>query len=187
MTAETVAADNPVVESASIEMRLRRLEELKTSLPEQVRRAAGVESLRTQLAEARLRLEEMENASRDIAVICPSYGRVGQVRYREGETMSTGEIMLRILHSDRRYVVIHVPTKRVNEIAPGTTVDLVFPGDHLFRGRIADLPMMTETPPAEQQSLVTVRVEPIGRLWPDIPIGSQVDVLITERSKEALN
>jgi hypothetical protein len=41
--------------------------------------------------------------------------------------------------------------------------------------------MLAETTLPSGQSLVTVRVEPTGRLWPEIPVGSQIDVLIDDR------
>lgn len=169
------------VEAQSVELRLARLEELRNTLPDQVRRAAGVEGIRVQYDEAAQRLKEMQTLSRDIAVLCPAYGKVGQVRYKAGDTMSQGEIMLKILHSDRRYVVLNVPTRRVNEIEPGMFVDLIFPGDDYYRGRVSNLPMLAETTLPSGQSLVTVRVEPTGRLWPEIPVGSQIDVLIDDR------
>jgi len=166
------------VEAKNVEQRLQRLEELRSLLPKQVRTAAGVESVRLQYEEANQRLTEMNTLSREVAVLCPSHGKVGQVRYQPGDNMSTGEIMLKILHTDRRYVLLHVPTRRVNEIQPGTVVELVFPGDGHYRGKVSNLPMLAESSPPGGTSLVTVRVEPVGRLWPEIPIGSQIDVVV---------
>jgi predicted flap endonuclease-1-like 5' DNA nuclease/multidrug resistance efflux pump len=165
------------IESVSVEMRLQRLEELRQILPQQVQRAAGVESIRAQFQEAKQRLDNMQTLSRDIAVICPGYGKVGQVRYRPGDTMSTGEVMLKILHTERRYVMLNVPTRRVNEIEPGTSVELIFPGNGRFRGKVANLPMLADMT-NNGTSLANVRVEPSGRLWPEIPIGSEIDVVI---------
>ena len=166
------------IEAASVELRLQKLEELRSLLPQQVRTAAGVESVRLQYEEANQRLTEMNTLSRDVAVLCPSHGKVGQVRYQPGDNMSAGEIMLKILHTDRRYVLLHVPTRRVNESQPGTAVGLVSPGDDHYRGKVSNLPMLAESTQPGGTSLVTVRVEPTGRLWPEIPIGSQIDVVV---------
>ena len=165
------------VEAASIEMRLARLEELREILPQQVQRAAGVESIRVQFDDATQRLKQMEMLSRNVAVQSPGYGKVGQVRYRPGDTMSVGEVMLKILHTERRYVMLNVPTRRVNEIEPGTPVELIFPGNSRYRGKVANLPMLADVS-TSGHSLATVRVEPTGKLWPEIPIGSEIDVLI---------
>lgn len=165
------------VEARSVEMRLARLEELRQVLPKQVQRAAGVEGIRVQFQDAQRRLDDMQTLSRDIAVICPGYGKVGQVQYRPGDTMSSGEVMLKILHTERRYVMLNIPTRRVNEIEPGTPVELIFPGNGRFRGKVANLPMLADMS-SNGRSLATVRVEPSGRLWPEIPIGSEIDVVI---------
>jgi len=165
------------VEASSVEMRLSRLEELRQILPQQVNRAAGVESIRAQFAAADRRLGEMETLSRDIAVLSPGYGKVGQVRYRCGDKMTPGEIMIKILHTERRYVMLNVPTNRVNEIEAGDPVELLFPGRRRYRGKIADLPLLADAR-ADGKSLAMVRVEPSGRLWPETPIGSQIDVVL---------
>ena len=167
------------LELQTVELRLQRLEEIRSSLPQQVRRAAGVESIRVQYDEAAQKLAEMETVSREVSVLSPSYGKVGQVRYKEGDTMSPGEVMLKILHMDRRYVLIHVPTQRAHEIHAGTAVELSFPGGDRFRGKVSNVPMLAEATIPGGQSLASVRVEPVGRLWPEIPIGSQIDVSIS--------
>ena len=172
------------VEARGIELRLQRLEELQRDLPQQVRRAAGVENIRLQHEEAVQNLEKMKELSRDIAVVCPAHGKVGQVRYKTGDTMQAGEILAKILHTDRRFVLVSVPTHRVNEIEPGTVLDLTFPGSQKCQGRVVNLPMLAETSIPGGQTLASVRVEPLGKLWPEIPIGSQIDATIHyERTK----
>ncbi len=166
------------IEARNVEMRLRKLEELREALPQQVRRAAGAESIRIQFDEASQRLTELKALNRDVEVICPKYGKIGQIRYEVGDTMSTGEIMLKILHTDQRYVLLNVPTHRVNEIEPGTSVVLIFPGNERYRGKVCTLPMLAEAAESGRQSAATVRVEPSDKLWPEIPIGSQINVLL---------
>ena len=178
LASEPNAAESVLtVEARSVEGRLQRLEALREVLPEQVQRAAGVESIRVQCDEATKRLHEMTTMSRDVAVICPGHGKVGQVRYRPGDTMAPGEIMLKILHTDRRYVMLNVPTGRLNEIEPGTELELRFPGNAICHGRVTNVPMLAEAS-LNGQSLATVRVEATGRLWPEIPIGSAIDVVL---------
>ena len=168
------------IESRNVELRLQKLEELREALPQQVRRAAGVESIRVQFDEASQRLTELKALNRDVEVICPKYGKIGHIRYEVGDAMSTGEIMLKILHTDQRYVLLNVPTHRVNEIEPGTSVVLIFPGNERYRGNVCTLPMLAEAVESGGQSAATVRVEPSDKLWPEIPIGSQIDVLLND-------
>ena len=82
------------VESRSVEMRLQRLEQLRAALPEQVTRAAGVAGMRLQLGSESKKLETMRTVSREVAVVCPAYGKIGQVRYKPGDVMTSGEVMV---------------------------------------------------------------------------------------------
>ena len=173
MAATTVAK---TAISENLEARLQRLESLRAMLPEQVRQAAGIEHMRTRFQESAATLEEMKQVSREVAITSPGYGVVGQVRFRVGDNLPEGEVMLKILHTDRRFVIVYVPTRRVNEMQPGSEVRLLFPGAQKFSGVVTDLPMLAETLTATGESLVAVRIEPTGRLWPHVPIGSQVDV-----------
>lgn len=176
LTSETKADGLLAAEAQNVELRLHRLENLREALPQQVRTAAGVDSVRIRFEEASQQLADMKTSSREVSVLCPSHGRVGQIRYQAGDTMAAGEVMLKILHTDRRYVVLNVPTERVNEIQPGAEVRLIFPGNDQYTGRVSNLPMLADASLPGRASLVTVRVEPTGRLWPELPIGSQIEV-----------
>ena len=155
----------------------RRMESLKVAMPATVREAMGVDSLKCQFDEATQHLETMKSVSREIEVTAPVYGVVGQVRYRQGDDLPNGEIMVRILHTDRRYIMVHLPTRRVHEMQTGHEVELLFPGDQKFRGQIVDVPMMADITAQSGETLAAVRIEPLGRLWPMVPVGSQVDVI----------
>lgn len=178
LTSESGSKSMLSVEVRSIESRLARLEELRRTLPDQVRRAAGVEGIQVRFDEASQRLQEMQTVSRDVAVLCPAYGRIGQVHYLPGETMRPGEVMLRILHPDRRFVILNVPTERVNEIQAGNIVELMFPGQQQYQGKIANVPPMADNSLPGDRTTVTVRIEPTGRFWPEIPVGSQIEVIV---------
>ncbi len=178
--AAVAAASATSAHVLSLEARLERLESLRAALPDQVRQAAGLEHIRVRFDDAVNRLEEMKSVSRELAVTSPSYGVVGQVRFREGDLMQEGEIMLKILHTDRRYVIVYVPTRRVNELQPGNEVELIFPGKERYRGQVTDLPMLADTLVPGTESMAAVRVEQAGRLWPQVPIGSQIDVAIIQ-------
>ncbi len=167
-----------VAEAVTLESRISRLEELRGLLPDQIKQAAGIEHLRTRCQEATAKLQEMQSVSREVAITSPVYGTVGQIRYREGDSMQEGETMLKILHTDRRYVIVYVPTRRVNELQPGSTVQLQFPGRQSFEGQVTDLPMLAEAMTPGGETLAAVRIEQTGKLWPQVPIGSQVDVTV---------
>ena len=127
--------------------------------------------------EAARQLESMKSVSREVNVMSPVYGTVGQVRYREGDDMQAGEMMLRILHTDRRYVTAYLPTRRVHEMRPGQEVELRFPGNEEFTGQVVDIPMVADLTGQSGETLAAVRIEQVGRLWPNVPVGSQIDVI----------
>lgn len=165
------------LEAQTVQQRLARLEDLRTLLPEQVRRAAGVETLRSQLDDTERQLKTMKELSREVSVVCPGYGRVGQVRYRVGDSMGPGETMLKILHTDRRYVTVQIPTSEIDRVQPGDKVELIFPDDRTYTGRVTDLPMIADVSPSGLTA-ASVRIEHTGRLWAEVPIGSQIEVRI---------
>jgi hypothetical protein len=42
---------------------------------------------------------------------------------------------------------------------------------------VIDVPMLAESAEHSGDTMAAVRIEPIGRLWPMVPVGSQVDVI----------
>lgn len=163
---------------APLEAEQARLESLRSGLSTTVEDAIGVTNVKAQYIEARAQLENLKAASREIKVQSPVYGIVGQVRYRKGDDMAEGEIMLRILHTDRRYVMVYLPTRRVNEMSAGQEVELRFPGNHEYRGQVIEMPLMADTTTeASGETMAAVRIEPVGKVWPSVPVGSQVDVI----------
>lgn len=165
------------LEAQTVQQRLARLEDLRTLLPEQVRRAAGVETLRSQLGDTERKLQTMKELSREVSVVCPGYGRVGQVRYRVGDSMGSGETMLKVLHTDRRYVTVQIPTSEIDRVQPGDQVDLIFPDDRTYAGRVTDLPMIADVS-SSGITAASVRIEHMGRLWAEAPIGSHIEVRV---------
>lgn len=154
-----------------------RLETVRSTLPATVNEAVGATTIQARYAEAARRLESMKTVSRVVNVSSPVYGTVGQIRYREGDDMQAGEVMVRILHTDRRYVTAYLPTRRVREMRPGQKVELRFPGDEEFTGQVVDIPMVADLTGQTGDTLATIRIEQVGRLWPDVPVGSQIDVI----------
>jgi len=176
-----VVSDSPQITvdpAAPLEAEKARLESLRSGLSTTVEDAIGVTNVKAQYLEARAQLENLKAASREIKVQSPVYGIVGQVRYRKGDDMLEGEIMLRILHTDRRYVMVYLPTRRVHEMSAGQEVELRFPGNHEYRGQVIDMPLMADAASEDSgETMAAVRIEPVGKVWPSVPIGSQIDVI----------
>ena len=178
----TVVSDSVVTSSTSttldsLRSEQARLEAVRAALPDMVNEAVGATTMQAHYADATKQLEAMKNVSREVNVSSPVYGTVGQVRYREGDDMQAGEVMLRILHTDRRYITTYLPTRRVYEMQVGQQVELRFPGDEEFIGQVVDVPMLADLTGNSGDTLTAVRIEQIGRLWPNVPVGSQIDVI----------
>jgi multidrug resistance efflux pump len=150
---------------------------VRAALPDMVNEAMGATTMHAHFADATKQLEAMKNVSREVNVTSPVYGTVGQVRYREGDDMQAGEVMLRILHTDRRYITAYLPTRRVHELQVGQQVELRFPGDEEFTGQVVDVPMLADLTGNSGDTLTAVRIEQVGQLWPNVPVGSQIDVI----------
>ena len=172
---EAISPADPDLQTLRAEQ--SRLEAVRTGLPATVNEAIGATTIQAQYAEAAKQLESMKTVSREVNVKSPVYGTVGQVRYREGDDMQAGEVMLRILHTDRRYITAYLPTRRVHELRPGQEVELQFPGNEEFRGQVVDIPMVADLTGQSGETLAAIRIEQVGRLWPNVPVGSQIDVI----------
>ena len=72
-----------------------------------------------------------------------------------------------------------MPSRLIDRYPVGTLVRLRFSGSIRCRGRVSEVPPHTEQnveTPVGGDPLVRVTIEAIGRLWPDVPIGSSVEV-----------
>jgi multidrug resistance efflux pump len=166
------------LEVQRVTARLEQLEQIRRQLPGQVRQAAGVETLRARYQQETTTLTQMQELSRETAVLCPGYGTVGRVRYRAGDRMARGEVMLKIQHTDRRYLIVHATAEQLAELQPGSNVRVRFAGHDECEGLVVNLPTVADKSASDGRSVTSVRVEPVGRSWPAIPIGSQAKVLV---------
>ena len=91
--------------------------------------------------------------------------------------MPHSEVMLKIMHPDRLYVVVRAPTERIDRLEPGSPLEILFPGHNKYQGVVANLPMVTDTQLASGDDMTSFRIESFGRPWPELPTGSRVEVL----------
>ena len=59
----------------------------------------------------------------------------------------------------------------------GQEVELRFPGNQIYRGQVVEVPLMADASTESRETTTVVRVEPLGKIWPSVPIGCQVDVI----------
>lgn len=177
LVSDSMVAPTADATTATLKSEQSRLESVRASLPTTINAAVGATTMQARYADAARQLDVMKSVSREVNVSSPVYGTVGQVRYRQGDDMQAGEVMLRILHTDRRYVTAYLPTRRVHEMQIGKEVELLFPGNEQFSGQVVDVPMLANLTGNSGDTLTAVRIEQLGRLWPNVPVGSQIDVI----------
>ncbi len=180
-------ANSAEVLAAQVEMcdhRRDSLEHLKADLPSMVQRSVGVQTIETRISEVRSQLEDLETESVRLSAQATAFGIVGLFRVGEGAVVTPGTPLVDILDDERRFLVAHVSSRYISEFTKGDVVDLVFPGGQRLQGvveRIAPQAQIeTLDPRTSDDSIVLVDIAPSGRVWPTVPIGSQVKVLVQE-------
>ncbi len=175
---------------ALCEERLKTLESLRKQLPLKVRRAAGVDTINTALQAAEEAVAELETTPAEVPLTAPGFGTVGKLFRRPGTPVEAGEPLLELLDEDRLRLTMPVPSRELPRFAPGEIVRLIFPGGIDRMGRIAPIPPQTEwtghavdrsegsSPSAPDDAHVLLQIDPADELWPDVPIGSAVQVIL---------
>lgn len=169
------AAEAIAAQIALCEQRLAELKDLDQKLEQQVRVSLGVDTAEAQqrLAAAAIPAELADPAA--LTVTSPSYGVLGIFRKQPGERIAAGETLVQILDDDRRSIDVEVPSWAAVSFAPGRTVRLEFPSRAERTGVIADIPPQTAAPTdADGDAPVKLTISPVGKTWPQIPIGSRV-------------
>ena len=171
---------------ALCEDQLVELERLKTELPATIRQSMGVNVVESRLQRATEELRRLEQERDQLTVSASAYGIVGVFHRRVGDRVSPGEPIVQLLDEDRRFLTVPAPSSEIPRFAPGTEVAIRFPGGERRSGSVQSLPPQTDTPsspqqsPSEREVLLTVRINPLGELWPTLPIGTAAEVVLAQ-------
>jgi len=159
---------------------VHELERLDRELPAKISRSMGVDLARSRLAHARTELAELELQKGELTLVAETSGLVGVFQKQAGDHVAAHEMIVQVLDEGQPYLLLQIPSPRISDFAPGTVVDLLFPGGRKGKGRVEEIPPQTSPIPAERgsagETIVTAHVEPVGVLWPDLPFGSMVEV-----------
>jgi len=176
------AAESLAQQQVLCEEQLKRLRSLLDGLADRIRVSSGVELAETRLKRAQDELNLLEQQRETLTVVSPAHGVVGRIDRRPGDLVSAGDSMVELLDDQRRHLVASIPSAAATRLRPGMRVELVFPGDQNRIGLVAAIP--PHAVPADLvstgDSLVEVKVEPAGKLWPQLPIGSRVQVRVLQ-------
>jgi biotin carboxyl carrier protein len=180
------AAEAHTVQLKLCEQRLTELDALKTQLPGEIERAAGVDVVTARLTQAVEELSQLEAEAETIELTATAWGTVGMFQKQIGDRVQKGDVLVELLDEDRCHLELHVPSRHVVDFAAGTEVVLLFPGGETRWGKVHSVPPQTIRSPRKTtgknglDALVTIRVDPIEKLWPSLPIGSAIEVKIVD-------
>ena len=173
------ATDVSTAQVEICEQQLKRLEEIKITLPAIVRRKAGVDAAESALARSKSNLDRIEGRRTELTVASRAVGKVGVYRVRVGDHVQPGQTIVDLLDDARRYLRVEVPSSKFSGMKVSQNVEITFPGRAKRTGCIEFVPPEVDPTDANSHgadSLIIVRVEQTGELWPDLPVGTRVDV-----------
>lgn len=155
------------------EERLRDLQRLIEELPAKVRQAAGIEAASRQLAEAKEALTELEARPLQRTIHADAYGTLLARHGKPGDVLKAGDVLARIVDDERCFVTVPVPANRLSRFEAGKPLQLRFPGNKRRQGTIVEI-----GPADDTADTINVVIEPAGKLWPAVPVGAAVQVVV---------
>lgn len=174
-----VASNAAEVSAAQVELCDQRelgLRRLKENLPDHLRKTMGVESAESELAALQLELEELSRSTEMQVLTSPVVGKIGALRSRPEEPVAPGSTILEIVDEVERSIAVDVPSQHLSRFGVGSELRILFPGKVTRTGRVTRIATLAEPANGNRDSTVRVTVEPSGKLWPTIPVGSRLPV-----------
>jgi multidrug resistance efflux pump len=170
----------PLTDVELLAQHIDELERINRELPEKISRSMGVDLAKARLAHARAELARLESQQKELTLIAETSGMVGVFNKEVGDHVSAHEPIVQLLDEEQPYLLLQIPSSRISDFAPGTLVDLHFPGGKQGQGRVEEIPPQTSPIPVPgatgSDTVITAHIEPVGQLWPNLPFGSEVEV-----------
>jgi len=154
---------------------ISELQKLRQSLPEMIRKAAGVDVAEAKLACATEQLEALNHKKAALSVTSPGHGIVSAYSKRVGDPVLAGAELVTIHDRDRPFVEVDVPSRMISRLEIGNKIRVEFAGED-FKGQVESISPQAHYRDGDSDSWVTVRIRPAGRLWPDLAFNSAVAV-----------
>ena len=176
--AAAASTETLATQIALCEQRLKTLAALEIELQSKIRSASGVDVAEARLAGAKLELVSLDSQLKELTITSPTYGTVGDVRFLPGDRVPNGGTLIEILDDIQPHIVAQFPSAEASRMRHGSKVTLIFPAHDQRMGIITDIPPQTTSVVGSSESFVAVKIEPAGKLWPKLAIGSNVKVLL---------
>lgn len=163
---------------ALCDQQLNKLDGVDRNLDLKIRTSMGVDVAEARLIGAKAELAKIEDQVKDLSLTSPTYGTIGDVKPQPGDRVPGGRTLIEILDDQQPHVVAQIPSDAAASVRPGSKVTLVFPTQERRSGIVASIPPQATTAAGSNESVLPIRIEPAGKLWPKLAIGSNVKVLL---------
>ena len=166
---------------ALTEQRKKELGTLTQDLEQKVRVSTGVEVAEARLERAKAELTAVQEQQAALTVRSGTFGTVGLWRKHPGDRVTAGEVVVELIDDAQVTAVAQVPSSRIHQFEAGQRLNLEFPGQELRHGTVAVVPPQVDrraSPGDTSETMLPVTLAPAGKLWPKLPSGTQVRVLI---------
>ncbi|QDT30399.1 putative efflux pump membrane fusion protein [Gimesia panareensis] len=158
------------------EEQMAELKALQRKLPQQIRLAMGVEVIQNRLKQVKSELKQLEIQREDLQLKAGQYGTVGILEKEVGDSIQKGAPIVELFDKEHPYLVVEVPSRKISLFDEGTEVKILFSGDLKGKGLVKKISEQAVRKPGSSESIILVHVEPAGPLWPDLPMGTTVDI-----------
>lgn len=158
--------------------RLKNLETLDKELDGKIRASSGVDVTEARLRGAKTELISLENQMEELVVNSTVHGTIGEIHFSAGEHVPTGNPVLDVLNEKHMHIMAQIPAKVAASVKEGAVVELIFPAHERRSGIVASVPAQTIPGSTRHEPVLLVKIEPSGRLWPKLALGTTVNVVL---------
>ncbi|MCA9016853.1 MAG: HlyD family efflux transporter periplasmic adaptor subunit [Planctomycetaceae bacterium] len=158
------------------EEQMAELKAIQKKLPNQIRLAMGVEVIMNRLDQVKSELKQLETQREALQLKAGRYGMVGNFEYEIGDPIQKGTPIVELFDKEHPYLIVEVPSRQISLFDEGTEVKIAFSGNTKGKGVVRRISEQAIQKPGLSETMILVYVEPAGRLWPDLPIGTTVDI-----------
>jgi multidrug resistance efflux pump len=159
--------------------RLDTLRKLEQELQQKVRISVGVEVAKTRQERVSAELASLNEQLTALTITSTRHGTVGPWHHQPGDLVQTGDVVVELYDDAQRSLAAIVPSACAPLMTPDAEVELMFPGSIRRRGKVTAFPPQTRTTATtEHDAELSIRIEPIGKLWPTPPLGTRVEIAL---------
>jgi len=179
MLRQESARNSAEVFSARVKLCEEQMAELKAiqkKLPNQIRLAMGVEVMMNRLDRVKSELKQLESQRDALLIKTGGYGMVGIFKKEVGDPVKKGTPIVELFDKEHPFLVVEVPSRKISLFNKGTEVKIAFSGNIKGKGIVQKISEQAIQKSGARETVILVYLEPAGRLWPDLPMGSTVDV-----------